>query len=77
MVCDCPTIDPDTGFASEDRCQLCCYDFNLVSLFDHMFIKKLANKNRVHIFCKKCQVNLVSEMRVSLQLLIFLMGISV
>lgn len=32
MVCDCPTIDPDTGFASEDRCQLCCYDFNLVSL---------------------------------------------
>uniref|UniRef100_A0A0K0EUT1 Disintegrin domain-containing protein n=1 Tax=Strongyloides venezuelensis TaxID=75913 RepID=A0A0K0EUT1_STRVS len=28
MVCDCPLIDPDTGFASEDRCQLCCYDFN-------------------------------------------------
>ena len=31
MVCDCPAIDQDTGFASEDRCQLCCYDFNLVS----------------------------------------------
>lgn len=30
MVCDCPLIDPDTGFASDDRCQLCCYDFNLV-----------------------------------------------
>lgn len=30
MVCDCPAIDPDTGFASEDRCQLCCYDFNIV-----------------------------------------------
>ncbi|KJH48747.1 hypothetical protein DICVIV_05141 [Dictyocaulus viviparus] len=29
MVCDCPAIDQDTGFASEDRCQLCCYDFNL------------------------------------------------
>ncbi|KAI6240754.1 hypothetical protein M3Y99_00418800 [Aphelenchoides fujianensis] len=29
MVCDCPTIDPDTGFASEDRCQLCCFDFNV------------------------------------------------
>ncbi|EGT57937.1 hypothetical protein CAEBREN_20619 [Caenorhabditis brenneri] len=29
MVCDCPSIDQDTGFASEDRCQLCCYDFNL------------------------------------------------
>lgn len=31
MVCDCPSIDPDTGFASDDRCQLCCYDFNIVS----------------------------------------------
>lgn len=31
MVCDCAMIDPDTGFASEDRCQLCCYDFNIVS----------------------------------------------
>lgn len=31
MVCDCPAIDPDTGFASEDRCQLCCYDFTIVS----------------------------------------------
>lgn len=31
MVCDCAQIDPDTGFASEDRCQLCCYDFNTVS----------------------------------------------
>lgn len=29
MVCDCPAIDPDTGFASDDRCQLCCYDFNV------------------------------------------------
>ncbi|PIO73593.1 hypothetical protein TELCIR_04437 [Teladorsagia circumcincta] len=29
MVCDCPAIDQDTGFASDDRCQLCCYDFNL------------------------------------------------
>uniref|UniRef100_A0A915CRV7 Uncharacterized protein n=1 Tax=Ditylenchus dipsaci TaxID=166011 RepID=A0A915CRV7_9BILA len=29
MVCDCPAIDPDTGFASDDRCQLCCYDFNI------------------------------------------------
>uniref|UniRef100_A0AC35UDR3 Disintegrin domain-containing protein n=1 Tax=Rhabditophanes sp. KR3021 TaxID=114890 RepID=A0AC35UDR3_9BILA len=29
MVCDCPAIDQDTGFASEDRCQLCCYDFNI------------------------------------------------
>ncbi|GMT05478.1 hypothetical protein PENTCL1PPCAC_27652, partial [Pristionchus entomophagus] len=29
MVCECAPIDPDTGFASEDRCQLCCYDFNL------------------------------------------------
>uniref|UniRef100_A0A8R1TSG2 Uncharacterized protein n=1 Tax=Onchocerca volvulus TaxID=6282 RepID=A0A8R1TSG2_ONCVO len=29
MVCDCPLIDPDTGFASDDRCQLCCYDFNV------------------------------------------------
>lgn len=29
MVCECSSIDPDTGFASEDRCQLCCYDFNL------------------------------------------------
>uniref|UniRef100_A0AC34Q1A4 Uncharacterized protein n=1 Tax=Panagrolaimus sp. JU765 TaxID=591449 RepID=A0AC34Q1A4_9BILA len=28
MVCDCAMIDPDTGFTSEDRCQLCCYDFN-------------------------------------------------
>ncbi|KAL3079000.1 hypothetical protein niasHS_014782 [Heterodera schachtii] len=27
MVCDCPAIDPDTGFASEDRCQLCCHDY--------------------------------------------------
>lgn len=31
LVCDCAMIDPDTGFASEDRCQLCCYDFNAVS----------------------------------------------
>uniref|UniRef100_A0A183BU14 Kazal-like domain-containing protein n=1 Tax=Globodera pallida TaxID=36090 RepID=A0A183BU14_GLOPA len=28
MVCDCPAIDPDTGFASEDRCQLCCHDYH-------------------------------------------------
>lgn len=33
MVCDCPAIDPDTGFASDDRCQLCCYDFNVVGIF--------------------------------------------
>jgi hypothetical protein len=30
MVCDCPAIDPDTGFASEDRCQLCCFDYHQV-----------------------------------------------
>nr|CAD2182176.1 unnamed protein product [Meloidogyne enterolobii] len=28
MVCECPAIDPDTGFASEDRCQLCCFDYH-------------------------------------------------
>jgi hypothetical protein len=32
MVCECPMIDPDTGFASDDRCQLCCFDFNVVSV---------------------------------------------
>ncbi|KAL7070512.1 hypothetical protein ACQ4LE_010447 [Meloidogyne hapla] len=28
MICECPAIDPDTGFASEDRCQLCCFDYH-------------------------------------------------
>lgn len=28
-VCECPEIDPDTLFASDDRCELCCQDHNV------------------------------------------------
>ncbi|KAH7713689.1 Protein F15G9.5 [Aphelenchoides avenae] len=44
MVCDCPIIDPDTGFASDDRCQLCCYDFNVVRETYHSYVRL----NKVH-----------------------------
>ena len=27
MVCECPETDPRTGMQSDDRCQLCCFDF--------------------------------------------------
>ncbi|KAK0404395.1 hypothetical protein QR680_017437 [Steinernema hermaphroditum] len=29
LPCECSEIDPNTGFASDDRCQLCCYDFSV------------------------------------------------
>ena len=42
LVCECPETDQRTGMASDDRCQLCCFDFTAKrcqSAFFHFGIK--------------------------------------
>lgn len=52
MVCECPMIDPDTGFASDDRCQLCCFDFNVVSVG---IVARVEQKRLQNPSLRRCQ----------------------